>query len=101
LGDFASAIRRKPKPIKMRQGKIRLAALLSRLGEILQAKVVAPDLKDLFDAVANEKNRRDIADTDLPDDPETLAREVRMERPKVKVFKAVKGGKKSSVKHSG
>ena len=101
LDDFANAVRRKPKPVERAQGKIRLAAFISLLAKIMQVKVDAPEIQELFDVVARMKRKSKTLDTDLPDDPETFAREVRMERPKIKVLRPVKGGKKTQSEHSG
>jgi hypothetical protein len=98
FGKLAVAVKGPAKKMKRRQVKVRLASLISLLAKIFGTTVTAPEIQELFDAVAAAKRKNSTrVDVELPD-PETFSREVRLTRAVWGIFQP---GKKSPAQLSG
>lgn len=79
---ITKAIRSKPKEQNtLPRIKTSLAGLISVLSEELGHRFTAPQIKELFDAVAIDYSIDELIDTDLPDSPEALSKAIQRERP--------------------
>lgn len=98
FGKLAVAVKSSTKKMKRRQVKVRLAGLISLLARIFNTTVTAPEIQELFDAVAAAKRKNStMVDVELPD-PETFSREVRLIRA---AWGILQPGKKSPAQLSG
>lgn len=76
------AIQRKPKELNtLSRLKTSLAGLISVVSEELGHRFTAPQIKELFDAVAVDYGYDELIDSDLPDSPWTFSKAIQRERP--------------------
>ena len=66
------------RPPTRRKVKVMLAALMSRISELLGHRFDEPDIRALYDAVA--KDRGQLRDHDLPESPEALSKAIQRDR---------------------
>jgi hypothetical protein len=79
---LTKAIEDSPKEQKSIQRiKYSLAGLISIISEDLGHKFTAPEIKQLFDAVAVDYDRDELIDPDLPDSPESFNKAIQRARP--------------------
>lgn len=83
---IARAVLNAPKPkFTPRKVKYLLAAAISLFSEAFGYRLNAPEIQELFNAIAQDKSGGEVGfDPDLPELPDTFAREVREERDNLK-----------------
>lgn len=82
--DLLAAAQKTPKgKITQQKNKVRIAALISLLSPILGCPLNEPEIRALFDALAQDSGRGDI-DTDLPDGAESFSKAIQRERHSIK-----------------
>jgi hypothetical protein len=63
------------------KAKFKTAGFISVVSEVLGHRLSAPDIQDLFNALAADRNPLELIDPDLPDSPEAFAKAILRERP--------------------
>jgi len=66
--------------ISIQKAKYKMAGFISLLSERLECKLLAPEIKSLFDAVSVDSGIDALIDPDLPNAPEAFAKAVQRER---------------------
>lgn len=77
---LTQAIQKGPEgKITLQKIKMLIAGFISKASQALGRRLSAPEIRSLFDAIAQDNGRGDI-DTDIPDSPEAFAKAIRRER---------------------
>ena len=77
---LTQAIQKGPEgKITLQKIKMLIAGFISKASQALGRRLSAPEIRSLFDAIAQDAGRGDI-DTDIPDSPEAFAKAIRRER---------------------
>src|SRR5690606_38626958 len=95
---LVGALKGVPPKLAGRKGKDRLAVLILTLSQGLKHPLAKTEIIELFDAVAEAENPKQRRDPDLPDDPETFARQLRR---RSELFRLVFGRTKDDSEMSG
>lgn len=78
--DLIKTLQKGPKEkITLQKIKMNLAGLISAISSAFGHRLLEPQLRSLFDAVAQDTDKGDI-DTDIPDSPEAFAKAIQRER---------------------
>ena len=81
LNTLLKALREPPKQkITPKKVKYMVAGYISVVSELCSERLTAPEIQDLFDAVAIDYHIDELRDCDLPDSPETFSKAVQRER---------------------